>query len=90
MHNCIESLLGVGDDIEIIIVNDGSADNTGAVADTYAEKYPEIIRVIHQENGGHGEGVNQGVRNARGMYYKAVSYTHLIYFKRPPCVRDFF
>ena len=72
MHNCIESLLGVGDDIEIIIVNDGSTDNTGAVADAYAEKYPEIIRVIHQENGGHGEGVNQGMRNARGMYYKVV------------------
>ena len=38
MSNCIESLLGAGDDTEIIIINDGSADNTGAVADSYAEK----------------------------------------------------
>lgn len=72
MHNCIDSLLGAGDDIEIIIVNDGSKDNTGEVADSYAEKYPHIVRVIHQENGGHGEGVNQGMRNARGKYYKVV------------------
>ncbi|MBQ8914903.1 MAG: glycosyltransferase [Clostridia bacterium] len=72
MHNCIDSLLGAGDDIEIIIVNDGSKDNTGEVADSYAEKYPDIVRVIHQENGGHGEGVNQGMRNARGKYYKVV------------------
>jgi len=72
MHNCIDSLIGAGDDIEIIIVNDGSKDNTGEVADSYAEKYPDIVRVIHQENGGHGEGVNQGMRNARGKYYKVV------------------
>lgn len=72
MHNCIDSLIGAGDDIEIIIVNDGSKDNTGEVADSYAEKYPHIVRVIHQENGGHGEGVNQGMRNARGKYYKVV------------------
>ena len=72
MHNCIDSLLGAGDDIEIIIVNDGSKDNTGEVADSYAENYPHIVRVIHQENGGHGEGVNQGMRNARGKYYKVV------------------
>ena len=72
MHHCIDSLLGAGDDIEIIIVNDGSSDNTGEVADEYARKYPDIIRAVHQENGGHGEGVNQGMRGARGMYYKVV------------------
>ncbi len=72
MHNCIESILPAGNDIEIIIVNDGSKDNTGEVADIYAEKYPDIVRVIHQENGGHGEGVNQGIRNARGKYFKVV------------------
>lgn len=72
MHNCIDSLLGAGDDTEIIIINDGSKDNTGEIADSYAAKYPDIVRVIHQENGGHGEGVNQGLRNARGLYYKVV------------------
>ena len=46
--------------------------DTGKIADAYAEKYPNIVKVIHQENGGHGEGVNQGIRNASGMYFKVV------------------
>ncbi len=43
-----------------------------AICDRYAEQYPDIVRAIHQENGGHGEGVNQGIRHARGFYYKVV------------------
>lgn len=72
MSHCIETLLTGGDEVEIILVNDGSSDDTGAIADRYAEQYPDIIRVIHQPNGGHGEGVNQGIRNAKGVYYKVV------------------
>ena len=72
MRHCIDTLLTAGEEAEIIIVNDGSKDNTGAIADEYAEKYPTIVRVIHQENGGHGEGVNQGIRNATGLYFKVV------------------
>ena len=72
MRKCIDSLLPAGDDTEIIIVNDGSSDDTGKIADEYAAAYPERVRVIHQENGGHGEGVNQGLRNARGLYFKVV------------------
>ena len=63
MDHCIETLLTAGEDAEIILVDDGSKDDTGKIADAYAEKYPTIVRVIHQENGGHGEGVNQGIRN---------------------------
>ncbi len=72
MRNCIESLLPGGDDVEIIVVNDGSKDGTAAIADEYAEKYPTIVKAIHQENGGHGEAVNAGLRNATGLYYKVV------------------
>lgn len=72
MEKCIDTLLDGGDDLEIILVNDGSSDDTGKIADSYAERFPGIIRVIHQENGGHGEGVNQGLRNAEGLYYKVV------------------
>ncbi|MHC1719275.1 MAG: glycosyltransferase family 2 protein [Clostridiaceae bacterium] len=72
MNKCIESLLEGGEEIEIIIVDDGSTDETGSIADGYAARYPELIRVIHQENSGHGEGVNQGLRNAAGLYYKVV------------------
>ena len=72
MDHCIETLLTAGEDAEIILVDDGSKDDTGKIADSYAEKYPSIVRVIHQENGGHGEGVNQGIRNATGVYFKVV------------------
>ena len=72
MDHCISTLLTGGEDIEIILVDDGSSDNTPAIADGYAERYPETVRVIHQPNGGHGEGVNQGIRYANGIFYKVV------------------
>lgn len=72
MRNCIEALLTAGPCAEIIIVNDGSSDKTGEIADEYAKKYPDIVVAHHQENGGHGEGVNQGMKLARGKYYKVV------------------
>ena len=72
MSHCIDTLLTGGDEVEIILVDDGSTDETPAIADRYAAEHPDIIRVIHQPNGGHGEGVNQGIRNATGVYYKVV------------------
>ncbi len=72
MSHCIETLLTAGDEAEIILVDDGSVDDTGAIADQFAADYPDIVRVIHQPNGGHGEGVNQGIRHAAGLYYKVV------------------
>ena len=72
MANCIESLLVGGEDVEILVVDDGSKDNTAKIADEYAAKYPTIVRAIHQENGGHGEAVNAGIRNATGVFYKVV------------------
>ena len=72
MRKCIESLLPGGEEVEIIIVNDGSKDGTAAIADEYAEKYPTIVKAVHQENGGHGEAVTAGLRNATGLYYKVV------------------
>ncbi len=72
MEKCIDSLLTGGDRVEIIIIDDGSKDRTGAIADRYADRYPAIVRVIHQENGGHGEGINQGLRHATGTYFKVV------------------
>ncbi len=73
MEKCIQTILPVGEDVEILIVDDGSTkDRTPQIADEYAAKYPSQIRVIHQENGGHGEAVNTGLRNATGSYYKVV------------------
>ena len=72
MEKCIDSLLVGGEKVEIIIIDDGSKDNTGAIADAYAQRYPTIVKVIHQENGGHGEGINQGLAHATGTYFKVV------------------
>ena len=73
MRHCIDSLLVGGDEVEIIIVDDGSTkDRTAQIADEYETKYPDICRAIHQENGGHGEAVNTGLRNATGIFYKVV------------------
>ena len=72
MRNCIECLLPGGDDVEILIVDDGSVDGTGAIADEYQARYPGIVRAIHQENGGHGEAVNTGLAQASGYFYKVV------------------
>ena len=79
MDACIESILKCGDDIEVVIVDDGSTkDDTPAKADAWAAERPDVVRVVHQENGGHGQAVNTGLANASGLYFKAVSYTHLL------------
>ena len=72
MERCIHTLLAGGELVEIIIVDDGSTDCTGEIADNYAKAYPDIIRVIHHENGGHGAGVNAGLSAAAGRYFKVV------------------
>ena len=72
MEHCIDSILPGGEDIEILIIDDGSKDRTAEIADDYERRYPGIVRAIHQENGGHGEAVNAGIRNATGLYFKVV------------------
>ena len=72
MSHAVESILIGGEDVEILIVNDGSQDETLQIAKQYEEKYPDIVRVIDKENGGHGDAVNAGLRNATGKYFKVV------------------
>lgn len=72
LKRCLDSLLAGGEDVEIIVVNDGSTDRTGEIADSYARWFPEIVRVVHKENGGHGSGVNTGLELASGRYFKVV------------------
>jgi glycosyltransferase involved in cell wall biosynthesis len=92
MRKCIDSLLIGGEDVEILIVDDGSADSTPAIADEYAAKYPTIVKAIHKENGGHGSAVNAGIENATGLYFKVVDSDDWVkesaYFKILDTLRD--
>lgn len=72
MANAVESILKGGEDVEIIIVNDGSKDRTSEIAHEFEAKYPTIIKVVDKENGGHGDAVNTGLEHATGKYFKVV------------------
>ena len=76
MDHCISSILegaNYAEDIQIIIVDDGSVrDNTAQKADEWEQKYPGLIKAIHQPNGGHGTAVLAGLQAADGVFYKVV------------------
>lgn len=72
MRHAVDSALAGGEDVEILIIDDGSTDDTAKIADELEKEHPGIVRAIHQENGGHGEAVNAGLRNAKGLYYKVL------------------
>ena len=79
MRACVDSLLSClgsdgfsSADFEIILIDDGSTDETPAICDAYAARYPGLITVIHQENSGHGAGIMRGLCLACGQYFKVV------------------
>ena len=57
---------------EVLIINDGSTDNTSIKAHEYQNRYPQLVRVIDKMNGGHGSVINRGAIEARGRYIKVV------------------
>lgn len=90
MEKCIDSILPGGDDIEILIIDDGSVgDDTGAIADRYAAAYPGVVQAVHKENGGHGSGINCGIERASGRYFKVVDSDDWLDAEALPAVLDF-
>ena len=76
MDHCVESILegtDYAEDVQIVIVDDGSfKDDTLAKAQGWAEKYPTIVKAVHQENGGHGRAVMCALEHADGAYFKNI------------------
>ncbi|MBR0387078.1 MAG: glycosyltransferase family 2 protein, partial [Clostridia bacterium] len=72
VEQAVSSLLPGGEEMDILIVDDGSTDETGAIADRLAARYPGLVRVHHQANGGHGSALNFGIRDALGMFFKVL------------------
>lgn len=71
---CLESVTPkeVIEDIEILLVNDGSKDGSLHILTEYANKFPASIKVIDKENGGHGSTINAGLKEAQGKYIKVL------------------
>lgn len=75
LHKCLDSFLIKEDNLkklQVVVVNDGSNDDTLAIANEYVSQYPEVFEVIDKENGGHGSTINEGVKKARGKYFKVI------------------
>ena len=62
----------VYDDLEVLIVDDGSKDNTKKIAEKYVKKVPQTFKYIPKKNGGHGSTINKGMELATGKYFKVV------------------
>ena len=72
LNETLTPFLGVkgNDRLEVLIIDDGATDGTLELALEYQEKYPNVFRVIHKENGGWGSTVTTGILNATGKYFK--------------------
>ena len=70
MRKAIDHALVGGEDVEVLVIDDGSQDHTLEIAEEYERLHPDVVRAIHQENKGHGGAVNTGIREAKGIYFK--------------------
>src|SRR5699024_7335683 len=69
LSRCLDSLVNQTlNDIEIIVVNDGSPDNSQAIIDEYERKYPDMVKGYQKENGGLSDARNYGMKYATGEY----------------------
>jgi len=73
LRRCLDSFLdeSLFDDMDVLIINDGSTDESASLAMEYVSKY-RIFQLISKENGGHGSVINYGSSIARGKYFKVI------------------
>lgn len=72
LRHCLDTVVLGGQEVEVIVVDDGSTDSTAGIAREYCRKFPGIVRLEQKENGGHGSAVNRGLEVATGTYFKVV------------------
>lgn len=70
LDNCLLSLLYQSiDNLEVILVNDGSTDSSEKIIDVYVDKYPNIFKKVNKKNGGQGSARNLGIEYATRKIY---------------------
>lgn len=72
LNYCLDSLIIEKhlDNLEVLVINDGSKDNSLNIAKEYESEYPQVFRIINKENGNYGSCVNRGLKEAKGKYVK--------------------
>lgn len=74
INRCLDSLVDerIRDDIEILVVSDGSKDHSVEIVQKYVELYPDMVKLVEKENGGHGSTINKGLEIATGKYFRVL------------------
>lgn len=73
LRHCLDSLVVPNmDEVEVLVINDGSKDSSSAIAHEYQDKFPQTFRVIDKENGNYGSCINRGLKGATGKYVKVL------------------
>ena len=74
IQNCLESFCipDIMEQLEVLVVDDGSKDESAEIAGNFEKKFPNTFRIIHKKNGGHGSTINVGIQEAQGKYFKVV------------------
>lgn len=75
LSETLDSLLNAGsflDQLDILVINDGSKDSTEHIALEYETRFPDIVKCVTKKNGGHGSTINRGIEIGRGKYFRVV------------------
>lgn len=76
LEKCLQSIASIKEELlelcEVIVVNDGTKDNSVAIAEKYVKQYYNIYKIVNKENGGHGSAINVGVQHITGKYFKVL------------------
>lgn len=72
LPSALESIVNcpLASEIEAIVVNDGSKDETLSIAEEYSNRFPDVVTVINKENGGYGSTINSSIGHAKGKYFR--------------------
>lgn len=74
IKKCLDSFLSSKylSELELLVINDGSKDNTEEIVMEYEKRYPSVVRLVNKKNGGHGSTINKSLELATGKYYKVL------------------